>query len=115
LADKTGFELDPKGLLELQRSPEVIASLEELTRKGAEFAKKIAPRNSGDFADSIKSTVTIEPPGIAVGIVYTNDWRAHVLEKGGEHDGTMAPAFHTFARALDFMAGGSGNDTEAST
>jgi hypothetical protein len=107
MAETARFELDPVGMAEFARNPEIVKALDDLTKAGVEFARRTAPRNSGEFADSIMQEVVFDK-GIMVGRVYSNDWRVHILEKGGEHDGTMAPAFRTLGRTLDFMAGGEG-------
>lgn len=109
MAKESGFELIPEGIAAMMRSPATIAALRGIGERGKHFAKEIAPYRDGDFQRSIEADVVIEK-GIAYGLLYTTDWRAHVLEKGGEHEGVMAPAFHTFSRATDYMAGGSGTD-----
>lgn len=107
MADQEGFKFNPAGVAAMLRSPAVIAGLAEIGKRGKEFAQHNAPYRDGDFARSIDSEVIVEK-GIAQGILFSDDWRANILEKGGEHDGIMAPAFHTFGRATDYMAGGSG-------
>lgn len=107
MAKEEGLEWNPAGVAEMMASPAMVAGLKEIVDRGKGFARQIAPVRTGKFRDSIESDVVIEH-GIANGILFSTDWRANVLEKGGTHGAAVAPAHHTFGRSVDFMAGGTG-------
>lgn len=53
MSDSVRFVLDPEGIAALLRSPEMHEFVMSRARGGAQFAARIAPRRTGEYAASI--------------------------------------------------------------
>lgn len=106
------FELDLRGMREFMVNPELTETLKRIVDTGADYARSIAPvgigsddRNEppGAYRDSIHGEVVITGERIE-GRIVAEDWKAAIIEKGGQHGNTMAPAHHVLSRTLDHTA-----------
>lgn len=68
-------------LAALTDDPDVIAAKVALAEEAAEYARSIAPENTGAYRDSI----VVEQSGSNVYVAF-NDPAAHLVEYGSEHN-----------------------------
>src|SRR4051812_7768685 len=93
------FVPNPKARLEIQRSPAMAAFLKTHVEAAAEYARSIAPVESGDYRDGIEADVGVVGP-LAEGRIIGNDWKTIWIEKG-----TSERAAHAVLRRAADSAG----------
>lgn len=76
------FTLDPRGLLDMLNDSLARAYVEQLAKKGAEEATRIAPVLTGDYKDSIMSTPAETTPNGAKATFGSSDSGWHFVEFG---------------------------------
>lgn len=94
----------------LAESHELRQQLHRIGDKGAEHAKRISPRRSGDYADAFVVTVGRTADGIPLMCLANTDWKARWIERGtaphligrGERLLSME-ASHILDRTLDHL------------
>lgn len=81
----------------LATSPEVLAGKLELAREVAEYARSIAPVDSGEYKDGIK----VRRYGRnGVGVVFTAD-HSNIVEYGSEH----SPEYAVRRKTIEHFGG----------
>lgn len=70
--------LDAKGVAELLKSAQVRAPLHEIAQSKAGSARASAPRDTGDYAESIR--VESDTTDRAVERVVAHDWKSTIVE-----------------------------------
>lgn len=93
----------------LRTSPEIRAYLEDLGKKGVEYAKSIAPVGSrvtkhsvpGQYRDSLKYEIRVGRSRMYLRI-YSDDFTAWWVEYGSKHNTKRA----VLRRTLDYLATG---------
>lgn len=97
------YKADYAGTGQLMRSAEMLAMLGEVAGHGAEFARSIAPRDTGEYADSIRVDSTrrggSHKDRAEAQIIADSDHAAYVEWRDG---------YHVLERTLAFLEGGSG-------
>lgn len=93
------FTFNPAGLEALKRSTGMQRVLLEPAKRIAETAKRLAPRDQGDYIDGIEAEAGIEN-GEPLARVNANDFKSWWIEAGTGGPGPT-PAFAPLRRALD--------------
>jgi hypothetical protein len=83
------FIPNPSSRIAIQRSPGMAAFLKAHVEAAAEYARSVAPEESGDYKDGIKSDVGITG-NLAVGTIYGEDWKTIWLERGTSQQPALA-------------------------
>ncbi|AXB41297.1 MULTISPECIES: hypothetical protein [Amycolatopsis] len=100
------FVPDHKGLAALLRGPEVHDLIMDRARGGAEFAQRIAPRQTGEYAAGIRA----EDGGLGgrrhdrpVGLIVATAPHSAAVEWGNDH---QTHPHHVLGRTLDIVEAG---------
>ena len=88
---------DPADIADALKTQEVIAAEIDLAERAADYAKSIAPEESGDYIDAIH----VVHDGDTVAVVF-GDPAAHIIEYGSED----TPEFAVRARTEAYFNGG---------
>lgn len=90
------FQGDYDGIRELLASAMIANDMLRRARQGAEYARTIAPKRTGRFAESIGATLKVDTDGRVVGVIYADDPQSYSIETGT----ATTPAHRTLRRAL---------------
>lgn len=100
------FVLNHQGMGELLRGPEIRQLVMDRARGGAEFAQRIAPHRSGDYAAGIQA----EDGGLGgdrkdrrVGLIVATAGHSAAVEWGNAH---QPHPHHVLARTIDIVEAG---------
>ena len=88
---------DPAQIADVLREQEVIAAELDLAERAADYAKAIAPEDSGDYINAIR----VVRNGDVVAVVF-DDPAAHIIEYGS----IDTPEFAVRARTESYFNGG---------
>lgn len=86
---------------ELMGHPLMALMLDRMAAQVADDARSVAPFDEGDYLDSIAHDVIVEE-GVTKGVVYSDDWKAMLIEFGTVDTPTFAP----LRRGLEQLRGG---------
>ncbi len=89
---------------ELESDKEIAEKLRPLGERAAAIAQKLAPRLSGDYANSIHVVTGINEEGKAVARVVADDFKAGWIEKGTGPPGPT-PASAPLRRGVESVVG----------
>lgn len=89
---------------EIESDPGVAEDMISLGERAADIAKGLAPRLSGDYADSIHVVTGINDDGKAVVRVLADDFKAGWIEKGTGPPGPT-PAHAPLRTAVEQVVG----------
>ncbi|MBB5154959.1 hypothetical protein [Saccharopolyspora phatthalungensis] len=100
------FRLDHQGLAALLRGPEVHDLIMDRARGGAQFAQRIAPRRTGEYAANLRA----EDGGLGgrrndrpVGLIVATAPHSAAVEWGNE---CQPHAYHVLSRTIDIVEAG---------
>ncbi|MEV5429108.1 HK97-gp10 family putative phage morphogenesis protein [Streptomyces sp. NPDC052701] len=93
----TGIQLDEQAIKALADHPAVQKAVQDTAERGRDFARSIAPVDTGRYRDSIE----VRKDGDGAEIVSDVDYAAHV-EYGTRH----MEGQHIFGRTLDHLKSG---------
>ena len=106
MSEPVHFELNSAGIAALLRSPEMHEFVMSRARGGAQFAGRIAPRRTGEYAASIHA----EDGGLGgprrdrvMGLIVASAPYSAAVEWGNAH---AEQAHHVLGRTLDIVQAG---------
>ncbi|MER6112426.1 HK97-gp10 family putative phage morphogenesis protein [Streptomyces hirsutus] len=93
----TGIQLDQSAIKALTRHETVQTAVQDTAERGRDFARSIAPVDTGRYRDSIEVREDGDEAEIVSGVDYADD-----LEYGTRH----MEGQHIFGRTLDHLRSG---------